>query len=430
MNNTNLGTAMGALLPSQTPSVDRTQKVEASTKVDNDGEAKDFKKSMASAEQSADTTADKALEKPIKEPIKEPKDKSAAVDESRGADAEIGVEDGNNASEMNAVKSSFFSEATSSEMISPELLAIDVRVGLSTLQEETVDSLISPLSMIGDSALIDPAAITPLGVKGLGELRLGEQELQIPELSELSYAVQQVLNPLSGTQKSETTAPHSLLMMSPSALPALGTSPIAQLMNKLSISNTVTSDLSEADFDISVALSKEIEKPLTSPLITPLTAKPSAELLPGQLSLNTSFQSAGQWSEAVTEKVMWMSSKGIKEATIQLDPPELGSLQVKVGVNQDQAQVSFTVQHASVREALDQQSMRLREMFAEDGLNLTDVDVSDQSSQDEPGEGAGEESGEARGNRFSQDGSAEQDDMLVTPLSSEARSYSLIDAYI
>ena len=46
---------------------------------------------------------------------------------------------------MNAVKSPFFSEATSSEMISPELLAIDVRVGLSTLQEETVDSLISPL---------------------------------------------------------------------------------------------------------------------------------------------------------------------------------------------------------------------------------------------------------------------------------------------
>jgi flagellar hook-length control protein FliK len=55
---------------------------------------------------------------------------------------------------------------------------------------------------------------------------------------------------------------------------------------------------------------------------------------------------------------MWMSAKGIKTATIQLDPPELGSLHVKVSINQDQANVSFTVQNASVREALDQNALR------------------------------------------------------------------------
>lgn len=201
------------------------------------------------------------------------------------------------------------------------------------------------------------------------------------------------------------------------------------LLNTATLSDAsmfITGSSEGAAFDVTAALNKEIDKPTLSPLIaSPLQAnKVSTEsLLPSQLSLNTSFKSAGQWGEAVTEKVMWMSSKGIKEATIQLDPPELGSLQIKVGLTQDQAQVSFTVQNPSVREALDQQSMRLREMFAEDGLNLTDVDVSDQSSQEESGEEQGQRS-------FGQDSHSEPDEMLTTPIQSNNHSYSLIDAYI
>lgn len=163
-----------------------------------------------------------------------------------------------------------------------------------------------------------------------------------------------------------------------------------------------------------------------TPITSPILNKLSSELMPTHpISLNTSFQSAGQWGQAVTDQVMWMSSKGIKEATIQLDPPELGSLQVKVGVNQDQAQVSFTVQHASVREALDQQSMRLREMFAEEGLNLADVDVSDQSQQQEQDENNsdGRHAGQGDVDRDSQD-------MSVTTIRSGTHHYSLVDAYI
>ncbi|EGG93579.1 Flagellar hook-length control protein fliK [gamma proteobacterium IMCC1989] len=201
------------------------------------------------------------------------------------------------------------------------------------------------------------------------------------------------------------------------------------LLNTATLSDAsmfITGSSEGAAFDVTAALNKEIDKPTLSPLIaSPLQAnKVSTEsLLPSQLSLNTSFKSAGQWGEAVTEKVMWMSSKGIKEATIQLDPPELGSLQIKVGLTQDQAQVSFTVQNPSVREALDQQSMRLREMFAEDGLNLTDVDVSDQSSQEESGEEQGQRS-------FGQNSHSESDEVLTTPIQSNNHSYSLIDAYI
>jgi flagellar hook-length control protein FliK len=54
-------------------------------------------------------------------------------------------------------------------------------------------------------------------------------------------------------------------------------------------------------------------------------------------------------------------------------------LQVKVSVNQEQATINFTSHHAVVREVLDQNLGRLRDMFSEQGLNLANVDVSDKS---------------------------------------------------
>lgn len=99
-----------------------------------------------------------------------------------------------------------------------------------------------------------------------------------------------------------------------------------------------------------------------------------------QLAVGTPFQQAG-WGEAVTERVMWLSSKGLQEAEIHLNPAELGPMQVKVSVANEQAHVSFVVNNTSVREALDQNAIRLREMFDGEGINLVDVDVSDQSQQ-------------------------------------------------
>lgn len=87
------------------------------------------------------------------------------------------------------------------------------------------------------------------------------------------------------------------------------------------------------------------------------------------------------WGQATGERVLWMISSKLQTAEIQLDPPELGPLQVKVHVNNDQVSLTFVSQHAQVREALDVQALRLREMLEGQGLNLVNVDVSDQSFQ-------------------------------------------------
>jgi flagellar hook-length control protein FliK len=86
------------------------------------------------------------------------------------------------------------------------------------------------------------------------------------------------------------------------------------------------------------------------------------------------------WTDAVMGKVMWMSSQQLNSAEIALDPPELGPLQVRITTVQDQTTVAFISNHSVVRDALDQGVARLREMMENQGLDLADVDVSDQSA--------------------------------------------------
>ncbi|UCJ15142.1 flagellar hook-length control protein FliK [Pseudomonas sp. MM211] len=113
----------------------------------------------------------------------------------------------------------------------------------------------------------------------------------------------------------------------------------------------------------------------------------------------------GGWSEGVVDKVMWMSSQNLKSAEIQLDPAELGRLEVRISVNQDQTQISFASAHLGVREALESQVHRLREMFTQQGMNLADVNVSDQS-QGRGWQGQGQDGDSRdRGGRLADDGS-------------------------
>ena len=86
------------------------------------------------------------------------------------------------------------------------------------------------------------------------------------------------------------------------------------------------------------------------------------------------------WTEEVVNRVMYLSSANLKSADIQLEPAELGRLDIRVNISPDQAaQVNFVSAHAGVREALDSQMHRLREMFAQHGMGQVDVNVSDQS---------------------------------------------------
>ncbi|SDO35670.1 flagellar hook-length control protein FliK [Pseudomonas arsenicoxydans] len=97
------------------------------------------------------------------------------------------------------------------------------------------------------------------------------------------------------------------------------------------------------------------------------------------------------WTEEVVNRVMYLSSANLKAADIQLQPAELGRLDIRVNMIPDQqTQITFMSAHPSVREALDGQMHRLRDMFAQQGMGQVDVNVSDQS-RGWQGQGQGQE---------------------------------------
>lgn len=86
-----------------------------------------------------------------------------------------------------------------------------------------------------------------------------------------------------------------------------------------------------------------------------------------------------QWAQQVGERISWMIGQGLQQADVRLNPPELGSLEIRIQVQGDQANVQFTSPHHSVRDALDAALPRLREMLEQSGLSLGDASVSSQS---------------------------------------------------
>lgn len=121
------------------------------------------------------------------------------------------------------------------------------------------------------------------------------------------------------------------------------------------------------------------------------------------------------WSNAVSDRVMWMVQGDQQFARLKLNPPNLGPLEVRVSINQDQTSVAFLAQHAAVREALEAAIPRLREMFDQASLQLVRADVSD------PGAGQGgrpdDAGGEAvAGSRFwSGDDATDSDNSAQPP---------------
>lgn len=74
-------------------------------------------------------------------------------------------------------------------------------------------------------------------------------------------------------------------------------------------------------------------------------------------------------------RVSMMLNLNNKEAEIRLDPPELGSLQIRIRTDAETAQVNFVVQNQQAKELLEQSLPKLREMLAEQGINLGESNI-------------------------------------------------------
>ncbi|BED89872.1 hypothetical protein PspMM1_23400 [Pseudoalteromonas sp. MM1] len=133
-------------------------------------------------------------------------------------------------------------------------------------------------------------------------------------------------------------------------------------------------------------------------------------------------------AKMLQERVSSMLSISNKEAEIRLDPPEMGSMQIRIRSDAEQAQINFVVQNQQAKEALEQSMPRLREMLAEQGIDLGESSISyGQSGNEQSDEGEGHSQGQMANKNTQQDQNDEQDG--ANPQSSRQQTSSSIDYY-
>ncbi len=153
---------------------------------------------------------------------------------------------------------------------------------------------------------------------------------------------------------------------------------------------------------------------------TAAIAKP--ELATGTIPVPVS---SPNWGQAMAQRVLWLASNGIQAAEMQLHPRELGPVEIRISVANDQTQVQFSSQYGVVRETLEASTQRLRELFDASGLQLLDVNVSDQSLSEQRRSGQeGEADATGRGV------AAEDTGPLASPTIGTVSGAGLVDYYV
>ena len=108
-----------------------------------------------------------------------------------------------------------------------------------------------------------------------------------------------------------------------------------------------------------------------------------------------------EWSEDVNQKIVWLTGRNIQSADIHLNPAELGPIDVKISIHNDAASITINSQNASVRELLESNVHRLRDMMESNGVDVLDVNV----------DSGGQEQSYASQNQDGNGGSKSEDDI-------------------
>ncbi len=90
---------------------------------------------------------------------------------------------------------------------------------------------------------------------------------------------------------------------------------------------------------------------------------------------------AEQLADRMQQRVMLMVGQKLQQAFIRLDPPELGKLEIQIQKQDERVQLVVVAQTPQARELIEQNLPRLKELLAQQGMDLTDFDARDSEQQ-------------------------------------------------
>ena len=97
-------------------------------------------------------------------------------------------------------------------------------------------------------------------------------------------------------------------------------------------------------------------------------------VLHGHQTMTPALSHTG-WNDAIAQRVLWMAQDSMQSASITLNPPNLGALQVSLQIENQQASVQFVTTNAQVQQALQDALPVLRDLLAQSGIALGQADV-------------------------------------------------------
>jgi flagellar hook-length control protein FliK len=89
-----------------------------------------------------------------------------------------------------------------------------------------------------------------------------------------------------------------------------------------------------------------------------------------------------EFGQGLADRVSWMVGNNLNGAKLQVNPPQLGPIEVQIAVQGNHAQVWLTSHSAVTRDALESSAPKLREMLGAQGFGQVSVDISQRSYQE------------------------------------------------
>jgi flagellar hook-length control protein FliK len=160
--------------------------------------------------------------------------------------------------------------------------------------------------------------------------------------------------------------------------PALGADSARQASGPRAGGDLFAAQLDAAPLRASLAQAAALNEPASA--ATPLAPAPASAFAVAQAAVAVPDRIAARvgssaWDQQLGQKIVWMVGSAEHSATLTLNPPDLGPLQVVLSVSNDQASVAFSANQLEVRQALENALPRLREMMGENGIALGNATV-------------------------------------------------------
>lgn len=83
-----------------------------------------------------------------------------------------------------------------------------------------------------------------------------------------------------------------------------------------------------------------------------------------------------EWQQQLNQQIVMFSRNGLQKAELRLHPEELGSLHIRMKIEDGQAQLHLASQNGQVRSVLENAMHQLRQALSENGIQLTQSQVS------------------------------------------------------